>query len=112
MIQKQKDGEMLEIYRCRYQFLVRRQSITLFYFLVHVYFLLLLPHPHTNSIAGGEWADGDGYLWNTDSVLEFNKETETWSEVGHMMHAEAKHAVAVVNFTDFRDWCTFDGLRI
>ena len=61
----------------------------------------------TYSIAGGDWEDEDGYVHNSDSVLEFNKETETWSEVGHMIRTESKHAVAVVNFTDFRDWCTF-----
>ena len=59
----------------------------------------------TYSIAGGEWDDEDGYVWNTDSVLEFNKETETWSEVGHMKQKRGNQALSVVNFSDFEDWC-------
>ena len=66
-----------------------------------MYFILFLPHPHICSIAGG-WDANDEH---EDTVLEFDKETETWSEVGHMMRAEGMHALSVVNFSDFADWC-------
>ena len=59
-----------------------------------------LPPPQTSSIAGGNIGNE-----HVDTILEFEKEAETWSEVGHMKQKRGNHALSVVNFSDFEDWC-------
>ena len=38
-------------------------------------------------------------------ILEFNLQTESWTEIGLMKEPEETHAVSVVSFEDFKKWC-------
>ena len=40
-----------------------------------------------------------------DTILEFNYETESWTEVGTMKRSRTGHAVSVVPFDDYAKWC-------
>ena len=46
-----------------------------------------------------------GSIQNT--ILEFNYETESWTEVGTMKRPRRYHAVSVVPFDDFANWCNY-----
>ena len=38
--------------------------------------------------------------------MEFNKETNEWTEIGPFLEAfEDAHAASVVSFDDFKAWC-------
>ena len=50
-------------------------------------------------IVGGY--DG-GYL---DTIVEYDMEQDTMLEIGHMRDARASHAVSVVQYSDFSQWC-------
>ena len=38
-------------------------------------------------------------------ILEFNPETESWSEIGVMKEARRNQHLAIVFFSDFAKWC-------
>ena len=38
-------------------------------------------------------------------VLEFNKETNDWTEIGPFLEAQNHHAASVVRIDDFKAWC-------
>ena len=40
-----------------------------------------------------------------DSILEFDAETETFTEVGHMQKTRYAHAVTVVKIEHYLEWC-------
>ena len=40
-----------------------------------------------------------------DSILEFDAETETFTEVGHMQKSTYAHAVTVVKIEQYLEWC-------
>ena len=40
-----------------------------------------------------------------DDILEFNQETEEWTEIGTMTVPRHRHGVAVVSFADYDQWC-------
>ena len=42
---------------------------------------------------------------NLDRILEFNYETESWTEIGAMKLGRYYHAVSVVRYDDFAKWC-------
>ena len=44
-----------------------------------------------------------------DWILEYNPDTREWSRIGSMKEARSGHAVAIVNFDDFKDQCIFRG---
>ena len=48
---------------------------------------------------GGE--DGD----NREEILEFNYGTESWTKIGEMTEPRIIHAVSVVSFEDYEQWC-------
>ena len=41
-----------------------------------------------------------------DTILEYLPDTDVWQEVGKMKEAKRSHAVSVVRFTDYSEWCT------
>ena len=42
-----------------------------------------------------------------DSILEFNKSTRSWAQIGAMTRPRAYHGVTNVNLEDFKSVCTF-----
>ena len=50
-------------------------------------------------IVGGY--DG-GYL---DTILEYDMEQDTMQEIGNMQDARKQHAINVVQYSDFSQWC-------
>ena len=40
-----------------------------------------------------------------NNIIEFDPETEEWQEIGTMKDARADHAVSVVSYSDYADWC-------
>ena len=40
-----------------------------------------------------------------NNILEFNIETETWTEIGAMKEGRHAHAVSVVSYDDYAKWC-------
>ena len=38
-------------------------------------------------------------------ILEFNFETESWTEIGTMKEGRDGHAVSVVSNDDYENWC-------
>ena len=40
-----------------------------------------------------------------NNIIEFDPETEEWQEIGTMKDARAVHAVSVVSYSDYADWC-------
>ena len=38
-------------------------------------------------------------------ILEFNFDTESWTEVGTTKWTRTNHAVSVVSFDDYEKWC-------
>ena len=41
-----------------------------------------------------------------DTILEYIPDTDAWKEVGKMKEAKRSHAVSVVRFIDYSEWCT------
>ena len=39
------------------------------------------------------------------NIIEYNHKTEEWQEISAMKEARAGHAVTVVSWEDFADWC-------
>ena len=49
----------------------------------------------------GGW---DGFnVYN--NILEYNPETEEWQEIGAMKEARYSHAVTLVSYEDYAEWC-------
>ena len=42
---------------------------------------------------------------STKEILEFNLQTESWTEIGSMKEGKRKQAVSVVSFADYEKWC-------
>ena len=40
-----------------------------------------------------------------NKIFEFNKENETWSEIGSMKETRRHNRVAIVPYSDFAKWC-------
>ena len=38
-------------------------------------------------------------------ILEYDPETKEWTQIGTMREARCVHAVSVVEFTDYADFC-------
>ena len=53
------------------------------------------------SSLGGNVASSSSLDW----ILEFNPETESWTKIGTMKESRYNHAVSVVPFDDFANWC-------
>ena len=51
-------------------------------------------------LVGGE--DGNEYL---DTIFEHDMEQDTMQEIGNMQEARGRHAVSVVQYSDFSQWC-------
>ena len=51
-------------------------------------------------IVGG--FDGSDTL---DTILEYDMEQDTILEIGHMRDARSQHALNVVQYSDFSEWC-------
>ena len=47
----------------------------------------------------------DGVYVGLKYILEFNLETETWTEISKMKEGRHAHAVSVVSYDDFAKWC-------
>ena len=54
-------------------------------------------------IVGGTGTDaGNEYL---DTILDYDMEQDTMQEIGNMQEARGRHAVSVVQYSDFSQWC-------
>ena len=42
---------------------------------------------------------------DTDLILKFNKDNNTWETVGHMLMERSFHAISVVPLNDIIDYC-------
>ena len=42
---------------------------------------------------------------NERKILEFNPETESWSNIGAMLEARLHNRVTIVSFADYVKWC-------
>ena len=40
-----------------------------------------------------------------NNILEYNHETEEWTEIGAMREARESLSVTIVNFDDYAQWC-------
>ena len=40
-----------------------------------------------------------------NEILEFDPETKKWSQIGKMREARSAHAVSVVNYEDYAEYC-------
>ena len=40
-----------------------------------------------------------------NDILEYDPETEEWTQIGTMREARYSHAVSVVDFRDYADFC-------
>ena len=41
-----------------------------------------------------------------NTILEYDPEFEEWTKIGEMKEARRDHAVSVVDFTDYANFCT------
>ena len=47
-----------------------------------------------------------GFDWNARAnILEYDPETEEWTEIGTMKEARYAQGVSVVEYSDFADFC-------
>ena len=53
------------------------------------------------------WSGG-GDRGAEDEVLQFHGELEVWSLAGHMLASREDHAVAVINWQDVREHCSYN----
>ena len=63
---------------------------------------LELPSESKRYIYSGGAAEGRPSL---NTILEFNYETESWTEIGTMKEKRINHAVSVVSYDDYAKWC-------
>ena len=54
------------------------------------------------SSGGYDGTDGDS---EHDDILDLSKETLTWNKIGILENGRYRHAVSVVNYSDFKDVC-------
>ena len=54
-------------------------------------------------ITGGH--DGDKGTFHHDDILDFSKETLAWTKIGILENGRYRHAVSVVNYSDFKKFC-------
>ena len=40
-----------------------------------------------------------------NEILEFDPETKKWTQIGTMMEARSSHAVSMVNYEDYAEYC-------
>ena len=40
-----------------------------------------------------------------DTILEYDMEQDTMQEIGNMREARYEHAITVVQYSDFSQWC-------
>ena len=52
-------------------------------------------------IVGG-YDTGNEYL---DTILDYDMEQDTMQEMGNMREARDQHAITVVQYSDFSQWC-------
>lgn len=69
--------------------------------------LLVYSGGEDKSPVGGSLLEYKGVV--EDWILEYNPDTKEWSKIGSMKEARSGHAVAIVNFDDFKDQCVFQG---
>ena len=50
-------------------------------------------------------SSGGHVVGGNKKILEFNFDTESWTEIGTMMVARGRHAVSVVPYDDYAKWC-------
>ena len=54
-------------------------------------------------IIGGH--DGNKGTFHHDDILDFSKETLAWTKIGILENGRYRHAVSVVNYSDFKKVC-------
>ena len=55
-------------------------------------------------LAGGKEKDGL-YTTKLDTILEYNITGDSYTQIGTMIQARADHAISVVKYEDFSEWC-------
>ena len=58
--------------------------------------------------SGGQYPEGHHQVFQDPGVIiieEYNPENEEWLRIGSMKNARYEHAVSVVSFEDYADWC-------
>ena len=56
---------------------------------------------HILFLPGGvDWSKKD-----FDTILEYSQDTDEWKQVGSMKEAKRSHAVSVVRFQDYSEYC-------
>ena len=50
-------------------------------------------------------AGGDNGINDFDCILEYDSTDDSYTQIGTMTQARRSHAVAVVQYEDFSDWC-------
>ena len=53
---------------------------------------------------GGEFMESSSYKYRTN-IMEFNKQTEKWKDIGTMKNGISYHAVSVVDYHQYAKWC-------
>ena len=51
-------------------------------------------------LVGGE--DGNEYL---DTILDYDVDQDTMQEIGNMQEARYRHAISIVQYSNFSHWC-------
>ena len=46
-----------------------------------------------------------------DNILEYDPETKQWTQIGTMREARHGHAVTVVDYEDYVDFCIDDDIK-
>ena len=54
-------------------------------------------------VIGGH--DGNKGTFHQDDILDFSKETLAWTKIGILENGRYRHAVSVVNYSDFKNVC-------
>ena len=53
---------------------------------------------------GGELTESSSYKYRRN-IMEFNKQTEKWEDIGTMENGISYHAVSVVDYHQYAKWC-------
>ena len=53
---------------------------------------------------GGEFMESSSYKYRRN-IMEFNKQTENWEDIGNMNNKISYHAVSVVDYHQYAKWC-------
>ena len=54
--------------------------------------------------AGGMYDEGYGGMFRT-AIMEYDMDEDSFLDVGNMTLGRAAHAISVVKFDDFSQWC-------